>query len=102
MSQDSQVDRSGVDQAIGYIDQAHADIDGVRGKLQGEIDALRPGWVGNAADAFYNAHGRFNEEFQKVLRSLEDINEKLRESNVSYRATEDNSTQAVNPILGML
>lgn len=102
MSGQSQVNRASMQTAAGQVDDATGTIHGLQQKLYGEVETLRSGWKGQAAEAFYSAYTQFNKEFEDVKKGLDQIHENLVGSHTSYETTEQEQKAATNPILGML
>jgi WXG100 family type VII secretion target len=73
-------------------------IRGIQNSMNSQQEALQGGWKGEAATAFNNAFVTFNGDFTKVLQALQNLEEKLRASQVNYSATEQANTQAASKI----
>lgn len=99
MSGNSTVDRAAMAQAAGQIEEKATAIDGVQRNLQGQINGLiGSGWQGNAANAFLRAFTDFDSQFAKVKQALDDIHQKLADTQLKYTSTEDEQSQATNAI----
>ncbi len=98
MAGESAFDRSLMATAASQTQTAVDTIRGIQNTMTSNQEALQAGWSGEASTAFNNAFLRFNEDFTKVLQALQNLQEKLRASQVNYTATEQANTQAASRI----
>lgn len=64
--------------------------------LQGEIEATRAGWDGEAAQAFNNVMQRFDESGKKLNQALQRIADLLQEAGSKYQRTEAEQNEIVS------
>jgi WXG100 family type VII secretion target len=95
---ESAFDRAQMATAANQTQQAVDQIRGIQSTMNGQQEALQAGWKGEASTAFTNAFATFNNDFTKVLQALQNLEEKLRASQVNYTATEQANTQAASRI----
>lgn len=89
--------------AAGQIEEKANAIDGVQRNLQSQVNGLiGSGWVGNAANAFLRAFTDFDSQFAKVKQALDDIHQKLADTQVKYASTEEEQSSATNAIASAL
>ena len=84
------------------VEEAHTTILGLQSQLDGHHQELIGNWSGQARTAFSNVFTQFNEDFTKVIRSLEDILGKLRSAGATYDQKEVEQVATANRVQGLL
>ncbi|EPH05627.1 WXG100 family type VII secretion target [Propionibacterium sp. oral taxon 192 str. F0372] len=102
MAGDQQQDRAQLLKATNELGEAENAIKGVQNTFTSEMEALAGQWVGNASSAFAGAVGAFNERFNKTLQELNQITEQLKLSTQDYTTNEEEQTQSVSSISGLI
>ncbi|POM26826.1 PF06013 domain protein [Actinomadura rubteroloni] len=102
MSQKSSVDRAEMAQAAQRVESAAQDLRKIQGDLGQEHAQLSGRWVGDAGSAFTKVFNEFDGELGKVLEVLNQLHEKLVQTKINYEASEQQQTEAVNRIAGLL
>ncbi|RJQ76961.1 WXG100 family type VII secretion target [Amycolatopsis panacis] len=74
--------------AEGRVVDVRAQMDQQLSKLEGEIEATRAGWQGEAQAAFTNVMVRFNETGKGLNSALQHIGELLKEAGSTYQRSE--------------
>jgi WXG100 family type VII secretion target len=98
----SQVDRAAMAQAAQKLEDAVGTTRGIRTQLQGHKGELLSNWSGTAARAFDTVFEQFDQDFQRVLTAMEGMHEKLVQTKITYERTEDEQTDTVNKVAGLL
>ncbi|RRD46198.1 WXG100 family type VII secretion target [Tessaracoccus sp. OH4464_COT-324] len=96
------VDRAEMAKAAQQIDVKHQQINQLQTRLRGEMDTLSAVWTGRASTAFRNGYERFNEEYEKVKKGLEQIHQALTETLRDYTIREEESEADANKFVGMI
>ncbi|MEU8799006.1 MULTISPECIES: WXG100 family type VII secretion target [Thermomonosporaceae] len=102
MSQKSSVDRAEMAQAAQRVEEAAQDLRKIQGDLGQEQAQLSGRWVGEAGSAFTRVYNEFNGELGKVLEVLNGLHEKLVQVKINYEGSEQQQTEAVNRVAGLL
>jgi WXG100 family type VII secretion target len=89
-------------QAAQKLEDAVGTTRGIRTQLQGHKAELLSQWEGNAARAFENVFEQFDQDFQKVLTTMEGMHEKLVQTRTTYERTEEEQTATVNKVSGLI
>ena len=92
-------------QAESRVTEVRAQMDQHLAKLQGEIEATRNGWQGDAAIAFQKIMDRFNEDGRGLNQALQRIAELLKEAGSTYHKSEQQQQeimQSMNKGFGVL
>ncbi|MBO2447272.1 WXG100 family type VII secretion target [Actinomadura barringtoniae] len=102
MANQSSVNREHMAQAATKVNDAHGQINGVKNELNAHHSQLQSQWKGESSAAFTEVFGMFQQEFAKVLKDLNDIHEKLVHTKVKYEQAEQEKTQKVNHMKGLV
>ncbi|TDC66579.1 WXG100 family type VII secretion target [Actinomadura sp. GC306] len=102
MSQKSSVDRAEMAQAAQRVEEAAQDLRKIQGDLGQEQAQLSGRWIGEAGSAFTRVYNEFNGELGKVLEVLNGLHEKLVQVKINYEGSEQQQTEAVNRVAGLL
>ncbi|MFC9973763.1 WXG100 family type VII secretion target [Spirillospora sp. NPDC050679] len=102
MGQKSSVDRAEMAQAAQRVESAAQDLRKIQGDLGQEQSQLQGRWIGEAGSAFTKVYNEFNGELSKVLEVLNGLHEKLVQTKINYEASEQQQTESVNRIAGLL
>ncbi|WP_158587825.1 WXG100 family type VII secretion target [Actinomadura logoneensis] len=102
MSNQSAVNREHMQQAAGSVQTAAGEINQVKGQLNGHHAELQAAWKGDSSAAFTNVYNIFESEFSKVLKDLNVIHEKLVHTKIKYEAAEQQKTERVNHLRGVI
>lgn len=89
-------------QAAQKLDEAANVTRGLRTRLQSHKAQLMHNWQGISAAAFNRVFDQFDEDFSKVLTTMEGMHEKLVQTRIKYQSTEEEQQQAVNRVAGLL
>lgn len=89
-------------QAAQKLEDAVGTTRGIRTQLQGHKAELLSQWEGNAARAFETVFEQFDQDFQKVLTTMEGMHEKLVQTRTTYERTEEEQTATVNKVSGLI
>lgn len=95
MAGESAVNRSAMATAAQQVESAVGTIRGIQSTMGNSVEELRGGWKGQAAQAFNTAFESFNEDFSKVLQSLETIHQNLQSTQSTYTTTEEDTAGTV-------
>lgn len=95
MAGESAVNRSAMGTAAQQVENAVSTIKSIQSTMDNSVQELQGGWKGAAASAFANAFDSFNQDFTKVLQSLEGIHETLVSTQSTYTQTEEANTGTV-------
>jgi ESAT-6 family protein len=99
---ETQVDRAAMAQAAQKLEDAAGTTRGIRNQLQSHNAELLQNWSGDAARAFGQVFEQFDQDFQKVLSTMEEMHGKLVQTRVTYERTEEEQTATVNRVSGLL
>ncbi|MFI0481880.1 WXG100 family type VII secretion target [Actinomadura sp. 9N215] len=102
MSNKSSVDRAEMAQAAQRVEEAAQDLRKIQGDLGQEQAQLQGRWIGEAGSAFTKVFNEFNGELSKVLEVLNQLHEKLVQVKINYEGSEQQQTEAVNRVAGLL
>ncbi|WP_084338466.1 WXG100 family type VII secretion target [Actinomadura oligospora] len=102
MSNQSAVNRVHMQQAAGNVQDAAGQINQIKGQLNGHHAELQAAWKGESSAAFTQVYNMFETEFSKVLKDLNVIHEKLVHTKVKYAAAEQQKTERVNHLRGVI
>lgn len=102
MARDQQQDRAQILTATRQLNDAETQIRQIQATLTAEMNSLAGMWQGNASQAFAQAHGQFDQRFNKTRQELNTITTRLQESLQAYSATESDVTANANSINGLL
>ncbi|MFI0372726.1 WXG100 family type VII secretion target [Actinomadura sp. 1N219] len=102
MSQKSSVDRAEMAQAAQRVEEAAQDLKKIQADLGQEQSQLSGRWIGEAGSAFTKVFNEFNGELTKVLDVLNDLHQKLVQVKINYEGSEQQQTEAVNRVAGLL
>jgi len=89
-------------QAAQRVESAAQDLRKIQGDLGQEQAQLAGRWIGEASNAFTKVYNEFNTELSKVLDVLEELHEKLVQTKINYEASEQQQTESINRIAGLL
>jgi len=89
-------------QAAQKLEDAVGTTRGIRTQLQSHKAELLSQWEGNAARAFDTVFEQFDQDFQKVLTTMEGMHEKLVQTRTTYERTEEEQTATVNKVSGII
>lgn len=89
-------------QAAQRLEDAASTTRGIKSKLQSHKGELLASWEGNAARTFASVFDQFDADFQKVLRTMEEMHGKLVQTKVTYERTEEEQQATVNRVAGLL
>lgn len=98
MAGESAVNRTAMSSAAQQVENAVGTIRGIQSAMDSSVQDLQAGWRGAAASAFNTAFESFNQDFSKVLQSLEGIHENLVSTQSTYSSTEETTTSDVGRI----
>jgi WXG100 family type VII secretion target len=98
----SQVDRAAMAQAAQRLEDAAGTTRNIKSQLQSHKAELLASWEGNAARAFGTVFDQFDADFQKVLRTMEDMHGKLVQTKITYERTEEEQEATVNRVSGLI
>lgn len=102
MAGQSQVDRAAMAQAAQKLDEACGTTRGIRTQLQGHKGELLSQWEGQAAAAFNRVFDAFDQDFAKVLNAMQEMQEKLVQTQQMYTRTEEDQTATVNSVANII
>ncbi|TDD32531.1 WXG100 family type VII secretion target [Actinomadura sp. KC06] len=102
MSQKSSVDRAEMAQAAQRVEEAAQDLRKIQADLGQEQSQLSGRWIGEAGSAFTKVFNEFHGELTKVLEVLNGLHEKLVQVKINYEGSEQQQTEAVNRVAGLL
>ncbi|WP_051791709.1 WXG100 family type VII secretion target [Amycolatopsis jejuensis] len=84
--------------AEGRVVDVRTQMDQQLGKLEGEIEATRAGWEGDAQRAFDNVMRRFDETGKGLNQALADIGHLLQEAGSKYQRSEAQNNEMVQAL----
>ncbi|MBB4686426.1 WXG100 family type VII secretion target [Amycolatopsis jiangsuensis] len=85
-------------EAEGRVVDVRAQMDQQLSKLEGEIEATRAGWQGQAQTAFDNVMRRFNDAGKGLNDALQRIGELLKEAGSTYQRSEEQQHEIVESL----
>ncbi|GAA3538268.1 WXG100 family type VII secretion target [Amycolatopsis ultiminotia] len=85
-------------EAEGRVVDVRAQMDQQLSKLEGEIEATRAGWEGDAQRAFDNVMRRFNDAGKGLNDALQRIGELLKEAGSTYQRSEAQQHEIVESL----
>ena len=89
-------------QAAQKLEDAVGTTRGIQTQLQGHKAELLSQWEGNAARAFDTVFEQFDQDFRKVITTMEGMHEKLVQTRTTYERTEEEQTATVNKVSGII
>ncbi|MCS0606295.1 WXG100 family type VII secretion target [Streptomyces sp. LP11] len=92
------VDTSGMRIAQGSFRTALDEVNTTYTQMQGQIDALRSGWTGDAASTFQSAMDTWLTDFGTVKQQLDLMLQKLEANTGSYDTTHQSTTDTANQL----
>lgn len=84
------------------VGEAAARIQGVLGRLRAEVDTMMGGWRGEAAAAFMQVHGAFEEQADRINNALHHMHEALLATHRTYGAQESTQTHTLTGLAGQI
>jgi WXG100 family type VII secretion target len=98
MVQQTSVDKDGMVAAQGTFQTALDETSGAFASMDGQIEALRASWTGEAAVIYGNAMNRWLEDFNVVNQALQAMLEKLSVNTGVYAQVHENTQQQANAL----
>ncbi|MCY0960241.1 MULTISPECIES: WXG100 family type VII secretion target [unclassified Streptomyces] len=89
---------AGMRSAAGSFQSALEDANSTYTQMQGQIDALRGSWSGDASSTFQGAMDTWLQDFASVRQQLSLMLEKLQANTGSYKTTHQATTDAANQL----
>jgi WXG100 family type VII secretion target len=89
-------------QGAAKVDEAAGQIQGVLGQLRSEVDTMMGGWRGEAASAFMQVHGAFEEQANRINTALRQMHEALMATYRTYGTQESTQTQSLTGLAGQI
>lgn len=83
-------------QAANDTRSTRTEVDGDLRKLWGVVDNLAMAWKGGASTGFQQLMQRWNEDTEKLLKSLDDIGDMLQQTGTATQANDDEQQQMLN------
>lgn len=88
--------------ASGLVSDARADLTGTSARLADRVSAVRGGWGGQGASAFFALHQAWAERQASVLDALDDLARALEDTERTNVATDDAQGAAFAHLVGRL
>lgn len=70
--------------------------------LRGKLSSIGSMWQGSGATAFTSVMQQWENNANRIVSSLDNFEENLKQSQTTYTATDDAATQAMNRLQGRL
>ncbi len=88
--------------ASGQVDEVRSNIENAVKKLHGNIEPVMAGWQGDAAQVFRRLMDQFQQDADKINQKLGEISQNIQSSGKQYVAQEEEHSQDLSKIEGML
>lgn len=96
MAQNYEIDHDASLQAVKKMSEQVQAIRGTAGQILASVDAVKSGWMGTAASAYYNVqYDQIHPAIMDLHGALDRLSTTLQQANHSYAATDADNTHAI-------
>lgn len=88
--------------AVSEINDVRQAVDSAVQTLNGEIEPALGGWQGQAAQVFRKLMDQYNQEAKTITQKLDEISQNIEGSGKDYAQQQEESSQEISKIEGML
>lgn len=98
----AQVSEKDLTEAIQWISESAERIRGIQRTLDTANTDLDVDWQGDSRRAFIRVHQIWHERIDKILQTLIDLSESIRQANTNYRAFNEQAVEEISKIEQLL